>query len=293
MDRLLTRRAPRSSRAVAAQAASFGRTSTLMMMFALLLVLATAFAVIAQEQSNKGGAYEPQVGQAGKDVVWVPTPQALVDKMLEMAKATPKDYLIDLGSGDGRTVITAAKLGLRAHGIEYNPQMVEVAQKAAKAAGVTDKATFEKADIFESDFSKADIITMFLLPWINEKLSPTLLQLKPGTRLVSNTFTMGEWQADETATVTADCTNYCKALLWIVPAKAEGTWQLGEAELKLKQSYQMLSGTLGPTEITDARMKGNEITFKVGNVSYTGTLDGKSMSGSVSGSNAKWTATKK
>ena len=262
-----------------------------MMMFALLLVLVTAMAAMAQKAA---APYEPQVGQAGKDVVWVPTPQALVDKMLDMAKATPSDYLIDLGSGDGRTVITAAKRGLTAKGIEYNPKMVEVAVAAAKAAGVSDKATFENADLFESDLSKAQIITMFLLPWINEKLSPTLLTLKPGTRIVSNTFTMGEWQPDETASVAAECVNYCKALLWIVPAKAEGTWRLGEAELKLKQSYQMLSGTLGPTEITDARMKGNEISFTVGNVSYTGTLDGKSMSGTVSGgSNATWTATMK
>lgn len=260
---------------------------------ALLLTFATTLGAVAQEQTSSK-PYEPQVGQAGKDVVWVPTPQSLVDKMLEISKATPKDYLIDLGSGDGRTVITAAKMGLRAHGIEYNPQMVEIAQKAAKEAGVSDKATFEKADLFESDFSKADIITMFLLPWINEKLSPTLLKLKPGTRLVSNTFTMGDWQPDETATVTNDCTNYCKALMWIVPAKAEGTWQLGEAELKLKQSYQMLSGTLGPTEITEARMRGNDISFKVGNASYTGTLNGKTMSGTVTGgSSANWTATMK
>jgi hypothetical protein len=291
MDRLLTRRAPRSSGAVAAQAASFARTGTLMLMFALLLVLATAMAAMAQEKG--GTSYEPQVGQAGKDVVWVPTPQTLVDKMLDIAKATPSDYLIDLGSGDGRTVITAAKRGLTAHGIEYNPQMVEVAVKAAKEAGVSDKATFEKADLFESDFSKAQIITMFLLPWINEKLSPTLQTLKPGTRIVSNTFTMGDWQPDETATVTTDCTNYCKALLWIVPAKVEGTWQLGEAELKLKQSYQMLSGTLGPTEITEARMKGTEISFNVGTARYTGTLDGKTMTGTISGTNAKWTATMK
>lgn len=261
---------------------------------ACLVVLATAFGATAQEQSSKGGSYEPQVGQAGKDVVWVPTPQSLVDKMLEIAKATPQDYLIDLGSGDGRTVITAAKLGMRAHGIEYNPQMVEVAQKAAKAAGVADRATFEKADLFESDFSKAQIITMFLLPWINEKLAPKLLQLEPGTRVVSNTFTMGDWQADETATVTSDCTNYCKALLWIVPAKAAGTWQLGEAELKLTQSNQMLSGTLGGTEITDAKMRGKDITFKVGAATYTGTLNGKTMSGTVTGgSGSTWTATMK
>jgi len=262
-------------------------------MFASVLLVATALTSVAQEQKSNQ-SFEPQVGQAGKDVVWVPTPQSLVDKMLEISKATPSDYLIDLGSGDGRTVITAAKKGLTAHGIEYNPQMVEVAQKAAKAAGVSDKATFEKADLFESDFSKAQIITMFLLPWINEKLAPKLLELKPGTRLVSNTFTMGDWQADETATVTNDCTNYCKALMWIVPAKAGGNWQLGEAELKLEQKYQMLSGTLGPTEITDARVRGTEISFNVGDANYTGRIDGKSMSGSVSGGrNGSWTATQK
>jgi hypothetical protein len=263
-------------------------------MFASVLLVATALSSVAQEQSTKSGTFEPQVGQAGKDVVWVPTPQSLVNKMLEIAKATPQDYLIDLGSGDGRTVITAAQKGMTAHGIEYNPQMVEVAQKAAKAAGVADKATFEKADIFESDFSKAQIITMFLLPWINEKLSPKLLEMKPGTRLVSNTFTMGDWQADETATVTEDCTNYCKALLWIVPAKAGGTWQLGEAELQLEQKYQMLSGKLGPTEITDGRVRGTDVSFTVGDAKYTGKIDGKSMSGTVSGGrNGSWTATQK
>jgi hypothetical protein len=262
--------------------------------FAGVLLVATALSSVAQEQSAKGGAYEPQVGQAGKDVVWVPTPQSLVDKMLEIAKATPKDYLIDLGSGDGRTVITAAKKGLTAKGIEYNPNMVELAQKNAKAAGVADKATFEKADIFESDFSKAQIITMFLLPWINEKLAPKLLEMAPGTRLVSNTFQMGDWQADETATVTEDCTNYCKALLWIVPAKVGGTWQLGEAELKLEQKYQMLSGTLGATAITDARVLGTDVSFTVGDAKYTGKIEGASMSGTVAGGrNGNWTATKK
>jgi len=292
MDRLPTRvahRSPRPQAAVAARGMSSSRRAGMFLLGAVLL-LAAALSAMAQE-ANKGN-YEPQVGQAGKDVVWVPTPQSLVDKMLEIAKATPADYLIDLGSGDGRTVITAAKRGMTAHGIEYNPQMVEVAQKAAKAAGVADKATFEKADLFESDFSKAQIITMFLLPWINEKLAPKLLELEPGTRIVSNTFTMGDWQADETATVTDDCTNYCKALLWIVPAKAAGTWQLGEAELKLTQINQMLSGTLGPTAITDARMRGTQISFNVGDAKYTGKLDGKTMTGTVSGGrNGNWTAT--
>jgi hypothetical protein len=261
-------------------------------MMAGALLIATALSSVAQEKGQK--SFEPQSGQAGKDVVWVPTPQSLVDKMLDIAKATPADYLIDLGSGDGRTVITAAKRGLTAHGIEYNPKMVELSQQAAKAAGVANKATFTKADLFESDFSKAQIITMFLLPWINEKLAPKLLELKPGTRIVSNTFTMGDWQADETATVTEDCTNYCKALLWIVPAKAGGTWQLGEAELKLEQSNQILSGTLGPTQITDGRMLGTEVSFSVGNAKYTGKVDGKSMSGTVSGGRSgTWTATQK
>jgi hypothetical protein len=291
MDRVPVRASPRPSRA-AAMTESPGRARAVLALLASVLLVAMALSSFAQEKSTE--PYEPQVGQAGKDVVWVPTPQSLVDKMLEIAKATPRDYLIDLGSGDGRTVITAAKMGLTAHGIEYNPKMVEVAQKAAKAAGVADKATFEKADLFESDFSKAQIITMFLLPWINEKLAPRLLELAPGTRIVSNTFTMGDWQADETATVTEDCTNYCKALLWIVPAKIGGDWQLGEAELKLEQKFQMLSGTLGPTEITDGRVRGTEVSFSVGNAKYTGKIDGKTMSGSVSGGrNGTWTATRK
>ena len=294
MDRVPTRASSRPSRALAAAAGWSGKARAGLAIFASVLLVATALSSVAQEQSNKSGAFEPQVGQAGKDVVWVPTPQSLVNKMLEIAKATPQDYLIDLGSGDGRTVITAAQKGLTARGIEYNPQMVEVAQKAAKAAGVADRATFEKADLFESDFSKAQIITMFLLPWINEKLAPKLLELKPGTRIVSNTFQMGDWQADETATVTDDCTNYCKALLWIVPAKAGGTWQLGEAELQLEQKYQMLSRKLGPTEITDGRVRGTEVSFNVGDAKYTGKIEGKTMSGTVSGGrNGNWTATQK
>src|SRR5919198_618915 len=142
---------------------------------------------LAQAQPAKEKEYEPTVGQGGKDVVWVPTPQALVDKMLDMAKVTPADYVMDLGSGDGRTVITAAKRGARATGIEYNPDMVELSKKNAAAAGVTAKANFMKADLFETDFSKATVITMFLLPEINMKLRPKILSLKPGTRIVSNT----------------------------------------------------------------------------------------------------------
>src|SRR5687768_6928975 len=169
-----------------------------------VFVAASGAAAYAQGTQAPAKPFEPQGGQAGKDVVWVPTPQALVDKMLDMAKVTPQDYVIDLGSGDGRTVITAAKRGARAHGIEYNPDMVELAKKNAAEAKVTDKATFAKADLFESDFSKANVITMFLLPTINMKLRPTILNLKPGTRIVSNSFSMEDWEADETETIEGD-----------------------------------------------------------------------------------------
>jgi hypothetical protein len=237
--------------------------------------------------------YEPQVGQEGKDVVWVPTPQALVDKMLDIAKVTPKDYLIDLGSGDGRTVITAAKRGTRALGIEYNPDMVELSTRNAAAAGVSDKAKFMKADLYETDLSQATVITMFLLPTINMKLRPTILNLKPGTRIVSNTFTMEDWQVDDTATITDDCTSWCTALLWIVPAKVEGTWQMPQGELKLAQQFQMLSGSLGSTPIADGKVRGSEVSFTAGGVKYTAHVDGGVMTGSSTNNGSGWTARRK
>ena len=156
-------------------------------------LLAMGTTALAQPATN----YEPKSGQPGKDVVWVPTPQSLVDRMLDMAKATPQDYVIDLGSGDGRTVITAAKRGIKAHGIEYNPDLAELAKRNAVQAGVTDKATFAHGDIFESDFSQATVVTLFLLPGLNVRLRPTLLDMKAGTRVVSNSFTMGDWEPDE------------------------------------------------------------------------------------------------
>ncbi len=237
--------------------------------------------------------FEPKVGQAGKDVVWVPTPQALVDKMLDMAKVTAQDYVIDLGSGDGRTVITAAKRGARAHGIEYNPDMVALSQQNAAKEGLSARATFVKADIFQSDFSQATVITMFLLSSINMQLRPTLLELKPGTRIASNTFTMQDWQADETFTIADGCQNWCTALLWIVPAKAGGTWRLPQGELTLTQTFQMLSGTLtaggSSTTISDAKLRGDQITFSVGGVQYTGRVNGNTMEGTTSGG-AAWRA---
>jgi hypothetical protein len=248
-----------------------------------ILLLFAADTVRAQGTATQA-PYEPKVGQAGKDVVWVPTPQALVDKMLDMAKLTAKDYLIDLGSGDGRTVITAAKRGAHALGIEYNPDMVELAKRNAAAANVTESAQFMKADIFESDFSKATVITLFLLPQLNLKLRPTLLDLAPGTRVVSNSFTMDDWQPDETATVTEGCTTWCTALFWIIPAKVEGTWHAGEGgDLVLTQQFQKIAGSLGGTPIRDGSLRGDEITFTVGPATYTGRVAGNAMQGTVSG----------
>ena len=246
----------------------------------------------AASPEAKGETYVPQSGQPGKDVVWVPTPQALVDRMLDMAKVTPDDYLVDLGSGDGRTVITAAKRGLRAHGIEYNPDLVALSKRNAAEAGVADRATFEQADLFESDFSSAHVVTLFLLPSLNERLRPILLDMAPGTRVVSNSFDMGDWPPDETAQV-AGCEQWCRALMWIVPAKVEGRWNVGDQELTLTQQYQRISGTLGGTPIADGRLNGREITFTAGGVTYTGTVDGDSMSGSSTGGQTSgWTATR-
>jgi precorrin-6B methylase 2 len=258
-----------------------------------LCVSLVGAAPLAQATQTKQKPYEPTVGQEGKDVVWVPTPQALVDKMLDMAKITPQDFLIDLGSGDGRTVITAAKRGTRALGIEYNPDMVELSNRNAATAGMTSMATFTQADLFETDFSKATVITMFLLPSINMKLRPKLLDLKPGVRIVSNSFTMEDWEADETAKVESDCTSWCTAHMWIVPAKVEGAWKLPQGELKLKQQFQMLSGTLGSAAIAEGRLRGSDITFTVGGAKYNGRVDGTTMKGTVTGgSGGAWTATR-
>ena len=259
----------------------------------LLAIACLALPALAQDKPQESSTFKPQSGQAGKDVVWVPTPQALVDKMLEMAKVTPQDYLVDLGSGDGRTVITAAQRGLTAHGIEYNPDMVNLAKKAAADAGVTDRATFEQADLFVTDFSKADVLTLFLLPSINEKLRPTILKMTPGTRVVSNTFDMGDWKADQTETIGGDCASYCTALMWIVPAQVDGAWKVGDQELKLEQKYQTITGTLGSAPISDAKLNGNEITFYVNGGRYTGTVDGSTMKGTVSGGpGGEWSATR-
>lgn len=241
-------------------------------------------------------AYQPAEGQAGKDVMWIPTSQVLVDRMLEMAKLTPQDYLVDLGSGDGRLVITAAQRGAMAHGIEYNADMVALSRRAAQAEGVSTRATFQKADIFESDFSRATVVTMFLLPELNMRLRPTLLAMKPGTRIVSNSFNMEDWVPDQVQRVVEGCRTYCEAYQWTVPAQVAGTWQLGNGqELVLEQTFQMLNGTLRQRgqafPLRDARMTGTQIQFTVDGLRYAGEVKGSDMQGRVNGGSA-WMATR-
>lgn len=236
----------------------------------------------AQQDAGKA-LYQPEVGQPGKDVVWVPTPQSLVDMMLDVAKVSTADYLMDLGSGDGRTVITAARRGVRSLGVEYNPDMVELAKRNAKVAGVEDLARFVKADLFQTDLSRATVITMFLLTDINMKLRPRLLDLRPGTRLVSNTFTMGDWDHDAQVTATKDCPNYCTAYYWVVPAKVAGTWKLGDGVLTLKQQFQKISGTLDkdgvPHPLMNATLSGAQIEFTAGGTRYRGKVAGNAIEG--------------
>ena len=260
------------------------------------LALATALAchgTIAQSAKP----YEPKEYQDGKDVVWVPTAQTLVDKMLDMAKVTPSDYVIDLGSGDGRSVITAATRGAKAMGVEYNPKMIELSKQNAAKAGVGDKATFVKADLFKTDFSQATVITLFLLPEINLKLRPKILAMKPGTRVVSNSFDMGDWKADNTIDTVGKCETYCNAFFWVVPAKVDGAWQTPQGKLALKQTYQFVSGTLTQGKVVTpvkGRLNGSDITLTAGGIQFTGKVGATAMEGvsKVGDKQEPWKATR-
>jgi hypothetical protein len=253
---------------------------------AMMMTLSPALA------QDKQKPFEPEYGQQGKDVVWVPTAQALVDRMLDMGKVTPKDFLMDLGSGDGRTVITAAKRGVRAQGVEFNADMVALSRRNAQAAGVADKATFVQGDIFKTDFSKATVITLFLLPDLNVRLRPQLLNMAPGTRVVSNSFDMGDWTPDQEVSATTECSSYCRAMLWIIPAKVAGTWQTPQGDLTLSQTYQMLTGSLKGAPIANGKMRGDEISFTVGSNTYRGRVTGNRIEGTTS-DGGKWQATRR
>lgn len=281
--------------------AAFARLFAAALAAAFAVTLAAPHGVLAQAAKDKGKAeakeeFVPQSGQAGKDVVWVPTPQALVDRMLDMARVTKDDYVIDLGSGDGRTVITAGKRGVKAKGIEYNPDMVALSKRNAEKEGVKN-VEFVRGDIFESDFSDATVITLFLLPSLNVKLRPILLKMKPGTRVVSNSFDMGDWTPDETIQAGGDCTAWCRAHFWMVPADVNGTWKSGDAELRLDQKYQMLSGSLnagGKSATVTGKMVGDRVYFTAGRALYEGTVKGGKIEGTMSeaGKDTPWTATR-
>ena len=268
------------------------------LMSAALLALSASVAVAQPAKKD----FEPYSGQSGKDVVWVPTPQALVDRMLDMAKLSPADIHYDLGSGDGRTVITAAKRGVKANGIEYNLEMVELARRNAQKEGVADKAIFTQGDIFTPQsveaYSKANVITLFLLPDLNVKLRPNLLNMKPGTRIVSNSFSMGEWKEDDKITAGGDCTSWCTAYLWIIPAKVAGNWKMPRGTLSVKQEFQVISGTLNTGNvsaiISDAKMNGEQISFSAGGAKYIGRVNGANIEGSYTSSteSGKWSAAK-
>lgn len=263
------------------------RRSLVAAALSLMAFSTPAWSQVSEPPGAGAADYVPDEGQPGKDVIWLPTAQSLVERMLALAKLTPRDHLIDLGSGDGRLVITAAQRGATAHGIEYNPDLVAYAQRAAASAGVSDRATFEKADIFESDFSKATVITMFLLPDLNMRLRPTLLDMKPGTRIVSNSFGMGDWEPDETVAVKEDCSTYCNAYKWTVPAKVAGTWRFGDSELVLTQTFQKIAGSLrqggNARPIGEAYVHGTRIGFVVGGQRFSGEVDGSRIRGTVDG----------
>lgn len=270
---------------------------------ALPLALAFAIALPAAAQQNK--EYEPQVGQAGKDVIWVPTPDEVVNRMLRMAQVTPNDYVVDLGAGDGKIAIAAAKnFGARSLGIEYNGDMAKHAQRNAEKAGVTGKAKIVQGDIFQSDFTTATVVTMYLLPALNMKLRPQILNMRPGTRVVSHSFTMEDWEPDETSAMDGR-----RAYLWIVPANVMGTWVLDAGaernDLSLEQKFQKLEGhvVLGQVHagLRETRLRGSNISFAyVGNDGvrrdFNGRVTGTRMEGSFraeSGAEGRWTATKK
>lgn len=252
------------------------------------IALAVTALLVTTVTAQQAKPFEPTVGQEGKDVVWVPTPPETVERMLDIAKVTPRDYVMDLGSGDGRNVIAAAKRGATALGVEYNPDMVELSRRNAAAAGVAGKATFVQGDMYQADISKANVMALFLLPSNMLVLRPKFFNLAPGSRIVSNTFGIEGWTADYTETL-PNCTSWCSVLLWIVPAKVDGTWQTPQGALTLKQDFQLLSGTLGSTPITEGKLRGEEITFKVGAAQYTGRVKGGAIEGTVS-TGGTWTA---
>lgn len=253
------------------------------LLFACAALIAVISASAMAQQGDPQKPFEPYQGQPGKDVIWVPTPQATVTRMLDLAGATPQDYVIDLGSGDGRIVIAAAKRGIAGHGVEFNADMVALSNRLAAEAGVADKARFIQGDMFEADLSKATVLPLFLLSENLEKLSPKFLALKPGTRIVLNGYQIYGWSPDETAYATGDCGHWCTVYLYVVPAKIDGAWRLGDMDLTISQEYQKISGMLGGSKIEHGLVRGDEIRFTVGKTAYVGRISGNELQGEMSG----------
>jgi len=257
-----------------------------------LLALILPIAAAAQTQP-----FEPYEGQPGKYVVWVPTPRALDEKMLDLVAITPRDFVVVLGSGDGRLVIAAAKRGARALGIEYDPDMVELARKNAAEAGVAGRASFVQGDMFEADFKQATVLALFLLPGNLRRLSPKFLELAPGTRIVSNSYRIDGWEESETTYGDNFCITWCMAYLYLVPAKVAGAWRLPDGEIRFTQDMQNLSGTLvhpgGRYESAAGQVKGDHVRFSAGLNVYSGRVRGDEMSGEASGARGGfWRATR-
>ena len=245
--------------------------------FVAIAGLCLSTATLAAQRSER---FTPEVGQPGKDVVWVPTPEPLVTKMLDLARVGPHDFVIDLGSGDGRNVIGAARRGARALGVVYNPDMVELSRRKAAEAGVEGRAKFERGDMFQADISRATVMALFLLPSNLRQLEPKFLALAPGSRIVSNTFLIGDWTPDASVAVDDACEMWCEAYLWIVPAQAAGHWRLGDGELSLTQTYQKLTGTMttnGRSAPVTGTLRGQEIEIRSGGASWHGRVRGDTL----------------
>jgi SAM-dependent methyltransferase len=243
-----------------------------------------AAAVVVAGSLGGLGAGAVLAQEPALDVVYVPTPQPVVDKMLELAKVTKDDYVIDLGSGDGRIPITAAKeYGAKAFGIDLNPQRIQEASENLKKEKLEDKVTFKEGNLFEQDLGEADVITMYLLTSINLKLRPELLKLDPGTRVVSHAFDMGDWEPDQKETVDGKSVYF-----WVVPARVDGGWKMtskdgAEIALQIEQKYQGFTGTARMADksmdVTDGKLMGEEISFKIDGQSYVGKVEGDAIKG--------------
>jgi precorrin-6B methylase 2 len=259
---------------------------TLLALFAGALTLAVASALPAQINV-------PTVNQSGKDAPWVPTSPELVNTMLDLAEVTPRDFVMDLGSGDGRNVIAAARRGARALGVEYDAALVELSRRLAKEAGVGDKATFVQGDMYKADVSKATVLALFLVPENLDKLQSKFLAMKPGTRIVLNTFSVTDWDPDASRTIGAPCSTWCTANLLIVPAQVAGTWRAENTDLNLKQYYQVVRGTMG-TQGVIGRLRGDQIALTAGATEYKARVIGTRMAGTATtaGKARPWTATR-